>query len=175
MCETGCSHTGVSVCVVWVYVCVPDTACFCMMDAYMCTFSLFFTAIHHRHPEPGMVDIHSGMVRMCVLQVTCQRQLVGCPFKSVSRRLPVNVGLFTFRAAVSQILTAHFYCSCKEPLLLLYILLSIGCVSFNEVWCELFLRSVTQQLLYGLLHNSWLYQGRFMCLGTALLCGTGPV
>lgn len=129
----------------------------------MCNFSRFSTAIHHRHLEPGMVDIHSGMVRMCVLRVRCQRQHVGFRLKRVSRRLPVKVGLFTFWAAVSQIFTAHFYCSCKKSLL------SIGCISFNKVLCELFLRSVTQQLLYGLLHNSWLYRGSFTCLCTALL------
>lgn len=43
---------------------VPDTACVYMMES-MCKLSLFTTAIHHRHPEPGMVDFHSGMVRMC--------------------------------------------------------------------------------------------------------------
>lgn len=84
----------------------------------MFEFSLFSTAIHHRYPEPGMVDVGSGMVRMCVLRLSCQRQHVGCPLESVCRRLPVEAGLFTSWAAVSQIFTAHIYCSCKKPLLL---------------------------------------------------------
>lgn len=177
MCEAGCSLTG--------FVCVL-CGCMCVFriqlvsvwwNAYTCTFSLFCTAIHHRHPEPGMVDIHGGMVRMCVLRLTFQRRLGECPLKSVSRRLPVKVGLFTFRAVKYSVkyLQLIFTVAVKKLLLVLYIVLSIGCISFNEVWCELFLRSVTQQLLYGLLRNSWLYQGRFMRLGAALSRGTGPV
>lgn len=104
--------------------------------AYMCKFSLFSTAIHHRHPEPGMVDIYSGMVRMCLLWVRCQRQHVGCPLKSVNRRLPVKVGLFTFWAAVSPIFTAYFYCSCKNACCLSVVYPLIRCYvnSFLGLW-----------------------------------------
>ncbi len=40
----------------------------------------------------------------------------------------------------------------------------------NEVQCEHFSRSVTQQLLYGLAYNSWLYQGGLVHLNAIFVC-----
>lgn len=147
---------------------------FVWWNAFMCKFSLFTTAIHHRHPEPGMVDIHSGMVRMCAAgqmsatacEVPCKECGPDvCPWKWAalhSGQLSVKYLRLIFTVAVES---TYFY-----------LLLSMGCISFNKVLCELFLRSVTQQLLYSLLHNSWLYRGRFMLLRTALPSyGTEPV
>lgn len=68
------------------------------------------------------------------------------------------------------IFSAQCCCSCDMCLLFFFIDGS-DCISFfNKVPCEHFFRSVTQQLLYGLVYNSWLYQGGFVHPHTIFVC-----
>lgn len=122
-------------------------------------------AVHRWRPQLGVVDIHSGMVRMCLLHVKRQGDLVRVPFKNNLNCVQTSAR----KTDATRLFSAQCYCSCDMLFNPLYSWSGFVFRSLTMCHVNIF-RSLTQQLLYGLASNSWFYQGGVLHLNTIFVC-----
>lgn len=130
----------------------------------ICNFSVS-AAVHRWRPQLGVVDIHSGMVRMCLLHVNRRGDLVRVPFKNHLNCVQTSAR----KTDATRLFSAQCHCSCDMLFIPLYSWSQFVFRSLTMCHVNTF-RSVTQQLLYGLASNSWFYQGEVLHLNTIFVC-----